>query len=394
MSTAALEGLRILDLTRLLPGPFATCLLADLGADVLKVEDPIKGDYTRFAPPLINDESARFMALNRNKRSMKLNLKVPEGREVLLELVKHYDVLIEQFRPGVMDRLGVGYDVLKEANPALVYCAITGYGQTGPYRSRAGHDLNYLSLAGVTSMGGPADGLPALSGVQIADVASGSLMAAVGLLAAVMHRQRTGEGQFVDTSMLDGSLALLSMHAGGFFADGHVPQRDREPLNGGAVCYRVYETKDGKHLSVGALEPQFWAAFCEAVERPDLLPEAFAQDERREEVLGELSALFKTRTRDEWVECLATVDCCIEPVLDMGEAFAHPQAQAREMIWEHEHPTEGTVRQPACPIKLSATPAAVRTPAPGWGEHTREVLAEVGFGADEIARFEAAGTFG
>ena len=389
----ALAGLKILDLSRLLPGPFATLLLADLGAEVLKVEDPIKGDYTRMTPPFVGSESARFMSLNRSKRSMTLNLKKPAARQVLLDLVKHYDVLIEQFRPGVMDRLGVGYETLKQVNPRLIYCALTGYGQDGPWRDRAGHDLNYLSLAGVTGISGWAATPPPVYGVQVADIAGGGLMAVAGILAAVVSRQRTGEGQLVDVSMLDGSLALLAMTAGDYLASGEVPTREGGTLNGQAVCYRVYETKDGKAVSLGALEPQFWTAFCNAVKRPDLLPEAFASGADRERVLGEMIALFKTRTRDEWVLFLKDVDCCFEPVLDLAEAFAHPQAVARDMVWTLEYPEVGTVKQPGCPIKLSGTPAAVQSMPPKWGEHTRDVLEEIGYGPDDIAALESQGAF-
>ncbi|MFN7956346.1 MAG: CaiB/BaiF CoA-transferase family protein [bacterium] len=389
----ALAGVRILDLSRLLPGPYATLLLADLGAEVLKVEDPIKGDYTRMTPPFVGSESARFMTLNRGKRSMTLNLKRPAAREVLLKLVEHYDVLIEQFRPGVMDRLGVGYEALKQRNPRLIYCALTGYGQDGPWRDRAGHDLNYLSLAGVTGISGWASSPPPVYGVQVADIAGGGLMAVAGILAAIVHRNRTGEGQFVDISMLDGSISLLAMTAGAYLASGEVPAREGFTLNGQAVCYRVYETKDGKAVSLGALEPQFWTAFVNAVGRQDLLNEAFADGERREWVLAELIALFQSKTRDEWVELLKDVDCCFEPVLDVAEAFAHPQAVAREMVWELDHPEIGPVRQPACPIKLSETPAGVGRMPPKWGEHTHDVLREIGLGADEIDALEKAGAF-
>jgi crotonobetainyl-CoA:carnitine CoA-transferase CaiB-like acyl-CoA transferase len=389
----ALAGVRILDLSRLLPGPFATLLLADLGAEVLKVEDPIKGDYTRISPPFMGSESARFMSLNRGKRSMMLNLKKPGARDVLLRLVQHYDVLIEQFRPGVMDRLGVGYEVLKSANPRLIYCALTGYGQDGPYRDRAGHDLNYLSLAGITGTSGWASSPPAMYGVQVADIAGGGLMAVAGILAAVVHRARTNEGQFVDVSMLDGSLSLLAMHAGSFFADGHIPRREGEALNGHAICYRVYETKDGKAISLGALEPQFWIEFCKAVDRADLIPEAFADGDRREWAVVELSEVFRSRTRDEWVDFLKDVDCCVEPVLDFKEAFEHPQAVARDMVWTLDHPEIGPVRQVGCPIKLSATPPSVSRMPPKWGEHTREVMGEIGYRDAEVDALEAAGVF-
>ncbi|HEV7460252.1 MAG TPA: CoA transferase, partial [Solirubrobacteraceae bacterium] len=264
-----LEGVRILDLSRLLPGGFCSLLLADLGADVLKVEDTGMGDYVRWAPPYYEGaedsaKSAMFLALNRNKRSIRINLKEEGGRHVLLRLVREYDVLLESFRPGVLDRLGVGYDRLREENPALVYCAITGYGQDGPYRDRSGHDMNYLGLIGLLGLTGDRDGPPVQAAGQVADLGGGALMAAVGILAALRERERSGQGQLVDVSMADGSLAWLAMVAGRYFADGVTPQRGDAELAGALVCYRPYACADG-WVTLGALEPKFWAAWCRGV---------------------------------------------------------------------------------------------------------------------------------
>ena len=276
---SALEGVKVLDLTRLLPGGFCTLLLADFGADVLKVEDTGMGDYVRWAPPHYEgaEDSAKsslFLALNRNKRSIRINLKEERGREVLLRLVKEYDVVIESFRPGVMDRLGVGYERLREENPRVIYCAITGYGQDGPYRDRSGHDMNYLGLIGLLGLTGEQDGPPIQSAGQIADLGGGALMAAFGVLAALHERERSGEGQLVDVSMADGALAWLAMVAGRYFADGQVPKRGELDLAGRFVCYRPYACKDG-WVTLGALEPKFFQAWCRGVGREDLIEKQF-----------------------------------------------------------------------------------------------------------------------
>src|SRR3954447_22661364 len=274
---AALEGLRVLDLSRLLPGGFCTLLLADMGADVLKVEDTGTGDYIRWMPPYYGGEeqqregtgSAYFLALNRNKRSLRLNLKHERGREVLLRLVEDYDVVVESFRPGVMDRLGVGYETLRERNPRLIYCPISGYGQDGPLTGRSGHDTNYLALNGVLGLTGGRGGPPTQSAGQIADLGGGGLMAAVGVLAAVIERERSGEGQLVDISMTDGGLAWLAMVVAHYFAEQRLPRRGDVELAGGILCYFPYEAADGGWVSLGALEPKFWRNWCAGVERPD-----------------------------------------------------------------------------------------------------------------------------
>src|SRR6188768_1001361 len=318
-----LEGVRVLDLSRLLPGGFCTLLLADFGADVLKVEDTGMGDYVRWAPPNYEgaEESAKsslFLALNRNKRSIRINLKEERGREVLLRLVKEYDVVIESFRPGVLDRLGVGYERLREENPRVIYCAITGYGQDGPYRDRSGHDMNYLGLIGLLGLTGERDGPPIQSAGQIADLGGGALMAAFGVLAALHERERSGEGQMVDVSMADGALSWLALVAGRYFCDGEVPRRGEQQLAGGLICYLPYEVADG-WVTCGALEPKFWAALCNGVGRPDLIESQF--DAPGSDAWREIAEVFRSRTREQWRAFNDEHDCCVEPVLDVDEAL-------------------------------------------------------------------------
>jgi crotonobetainyl-CoA:carnitine CoA-transferase CaiB-like acyl-CoA transferase len=342
---SALAGIRVLDLTRLLPGGFCTLLLADFGADVIKVEDMGAGDYARADPD-------SFAALNRGKRSIQLDLKSVAGREAFLRLARDADVVIESFRPGVMDRLGVGWDVLREVNERLVYCAITGYGQDGPLAARAGHDLNYLARTGVLALSG--DEVPVQASVQIADVAGGALMAAFGILAAL----RSGQGQFVDISMADGALSLLAMPAAQLLRGGAAPRRGELVLGGRLLCYRPYRCADG-WISIGALEPKFWVAFCRGVEHPDLVAHQF--DAPGSAAHAEVEAICLQRTRAEWDAFNAEHDCCVEPVLELEEALAGSRMVAGDLLGN--------------PIRLSATPAdPLRGPPPGLGQHTDEVL--------------------
>lgn len=391
---SALEGIRVLDLSRLLPGGFCSLLLADFGAEVLKVEDTGLGDYIRWSPPFYEGaedsaKSALYLALNRGKRSIRLNLKEERGRELLVELVREYDVLLESFRPGVLDRLGVGYERLRQENPRLVYCAITGYGQDGPYRDRAGHDMNYLGLVGLLGLTGERDGPPVQSAGQIADIGGGALMAAFGILAALRERDRSGEGQLVDVSMAHGALSWLAMVAGRYFADGVPPRRGGLELAGGLICYRPYACRDG-WVTLGALEPKFWQAWCRGVGREDLIEKQF--EAPGSEAHAEVERIFLERTREEWQRFASEHDCCLEPVLELEEALDSELVRAREMVVELEQPgVEGGVRQLGVPVKLGRTPGGPAGPAPVLGADTHAVLSSLGYSAEEIAELERAG---
>jgi alpha-methylacyl-CoA racemase len=399
-----LEGIRVLDLSRLLPGGFCSLLLADFGADVLKVEDTGMGDYIRWSPPYYEGahESARsalFLSLNRNKRSIRLDLKNERGREALLRLVRDYDVVLESFRPGVLDRLGVGYERMREENPRLVYCAISGYGQSGPKRDASGHDMNYLGLIGLLGLTGERGGEPVQAAGQIADLGGGALMAAFGILAALRERDGAGEGsssqgsglgQLVDVSMADGALSWLAMVAASHFADGAVPHRGDLPLAGSLICYRPYECADG-WVTLGALEPKFWQAFCRGVKREDLVASQFEQP--GSQAHAQVQEIFKGRTRDEWEAFACENDCCLEPVLEIDEALSSELVREREMVVEIQQPgAQRPVRQLGLPVKLGRTPGEHgRLPGPALGEHTEEVLLAAGYSEREVAELMQSG---
>ena len=382
-----LKGFRLLDLSRLLPGPYCSLLLADLGMEILKVEDPEGGDYLRIMGRMGKRENAFFLSLNRNKKSITLNLKTKEGKEIFYKLIEVYDIVLEGFRPGVMDRLGIGFKELKQRNPRVIFCSLSGYGQDGPYRERSGHDINYIGLAGILELTGARSGAPVIPGIQIADIGGGGMTSAIAILAAIIHREKTGEGQFLDISMLDGILSWLSIHAGKYLIDQELPKRGEMLLNGGYACYQVYPTKDGRHMSLGALEPQFWKNFCEAIERRDLIDKQFIEGEERFRVIEEIQELFKNKTQKEWVDFFKNVDACCEPILTFAEVFRHPQVLHRQMVKEIEDPVEGKIRQVGNPIKSSQFSFEVRTPPPQQGEHTMEVLKAMGYSEEEIQHF-------
>jgi crotonobetainyl-CoA:carnitine CoA-transferase CaiB-like acyl-CoA transferase len=364
-----------------LPGPYASLVLADLGADVVKVEDPRGGDWIRWMPPLVGQQSGFFHALNRNKRSVVLDLRDAAGASAFRRLAARADVVLESFRPGVMDRLGIGWDALHAGNPRLVFCSITGYGQTGPWRERAGHDLNYAATAGVLALNGTEDRPLPLS-IQAADVAGGSWPAVTGILAALVRRATTGEGARVDVSMTEGALALLAMQAGGADARGTPLRRGRELLGGGSACYRVYATRDGRFVALAALEPEFFGRFCEAIGRPELAPRQLEDDGKGP--VAELEAVFASRTWDEWARFGDEHDVCLSPVLEGDEPYRHPQLAARGAFVDVETPWEGrAVRGIASPVHFADAPAPQRC-APRLGEHTREVLREAGFTDSEV----------
>ncbi len=363
----ALHDVRVLDLSRLLPGPFCTQLLADLGADVIKVEDAERGDYLRWMPPLEGDYSAMFQPVNHNKRSIVLNLKAEQAREAFLKLVERADVVVEGFRPGVMDRLGLGYSILRDANPRIVLCSITGYGQDGPYRDRAGHDIDYLALAGVLSVTGCAPGVPALPGVQMGDLGGGALSAAVAILAALYERERTGTGRHCDVAMLDGLISWMGPVRAMQGGAAEPPGPGTMPLNGLHPCYRIYACADG-HLAVGALEPKFWRAFVTGIGLPELADEGFASGPDAARVVARVEAVLSTRTRAQWADALGEAQTCCEPVLTLPEVAQHPQVRAR------------------------ATHAGSSgSPVPRYGEHTRAILAEAGYDDSAFAGLVRAG---
>ncbi len=366
----SLQGVRVLDLSRLLPGPFLTMVLADLGADVVKVEEPRLGDYMRDFPPRGDGMSGRYLSVNRNKRSVTVDLKNDRERERFLRMAARADVVVESFRPGVMERLGVGYDALRARNEAIILCSISGYGQTGPYRDRAGHDINYLALAGVLAMSGAApDSPPAMAGVQIADMAGGAMWGAIGILAALIERRHTGKGTHLDISMTEGALALLASEFGILDAEPAVPTRGAGLLNGGAARYGVYRTSDGKYLSVGALEPQFLARLAAAAGLE--LSRGPDTDARLRE---QLTRVIATKTRDEWVRALAEHDCCCEPVLELDEVVEHPLHRERGLFFEIGDSSAPGTLQVRTPLGMPDG----RRPAPALGEHNDEVFREYG----------------
>jgi alpha-methylacyl-CoA racemase len=390
-----LEGVTVLDLSRLLPGGFCSLLLADFGADVVKVEDMGMGDYIRWSPPYYEGaeetaQSALFLALNRGKRSIRVDLKTEQGKQVLLRLARGADVLLESFRPGVLDRLGVGYERLREYNPGLVYCAITGYGQDGPNRDRAGHDMNYLGLNGLLGLTGDRDGPPVQAAGQIADIGGGALMAVIGILVALRERERSGIGQLVDCSMFDGALSWLALVAAEALAGPGTPRRGELLLAGALTCYRPYKCADG-YVTLGALEPKFWKAWCVGVGREDLVDHAF--DPPGSATHQAVSAVFAQRTRGQWRAFASEHDCCLEPVLELDEVLDSELVGARAMVVGLGQPGAGRpVNLLGVPIKLSRTPGdPTRAPGPVLGEHTDEVLAAAGFAEPEIAAMHAAG---
>lgn len=380
MSERPLSGIRVLDLSRLLPGPFLTMVLGDMGADVVKIEAPNVGDYMRQMPPHKGGMNGGFLAVNRNKRSVVLDLKQPAARDALLRMVEQADVVVETFRPGVMDKLGVGYEALRARNPGIVVCSISGYGQTGPYRDRAGHDLNYIGLAGVLAMGGVRDGKPTLPGVQIADVAGGALWGAVAVLGALVGRGRTGEGAHLDISMCEGSLAMLAHMFGYLDAGAPAMTRAASTLNGGLCNYDTYETSDGKWIAVGSLEPKFYLALNAALGRRGEIADVIKGPAQQDEMRAEIAGIFKTKTRDEWIEILARHDACCEPVLEMHEVLDHPLHKERGVFFTIDDPDIGSSLQ----VKTPVGPASASRRAPKLGEHSREVLTEYGFTPAEI----------
>ena len=379
-----LTGIRILDLTRLLPGPVATLHLADLGAEVIKIEDPQVGDYARTLGTGQGEDSAYFRMINRNKQGLRLDLKKPEGVEIFMRLAKTADVIVESFRPGVVDKLGIGYAAVAAVNPKIAYCSISGYGQNGPYKDLAGHDINYLGYAGVLEQIGSEGGNPAIPNFQIADLLGGALTGVMGILAVVVEAQRTGKGRYIDVSMTDSVLAHTYFTMLRLADSGNSVARGGDLLSGGLPCYATYRCADGKHMAVGALEGKFWKTCCMVLEQPEWIARQWDASLR-----AEMAALFVTRSRDEWAAVFVAVDCCVTPILSPEEALLNEQIAARGMVVE-----EVGLTQFAPPLKLSGYEFAIRQPAPKAGEHNESILREAGYSTVEIARLEQSGALG
>ncbi len=382
----ALYGIKVLDLTRLLPGPYCTMILADFGANVIKVEQPLTGDYAREYEPLFQGMGYRHIILNRNKKSLTLDLKKTVGKEIFGKLVKNADIIIESFRPGVAEKLEIDYKTMKKINPKIIYCSLSGYGQTGPLKMEAGHDLNYVSLAGILSLTGEKNGKPYIPGVQLADLSSG-LLALNGILMALLAREMKGIGQYIDISMHDSALSFLPSDASHYFGAEQVTRRGESRLTGALPNYAIYQTKDDNYMAVGSLESKFWKNLCCAIGRKDLI-EAIEHPENRQSIFAELETIFKGKSMKEWEVILKGKDTCVTPVYDLDEVFNQPQVKAREMVVELDDPKLGKHRQLGIPIKLSETPGTIRFSAPKLGEHNKEILLETGYTDEEIHRFK------
>ena len=395
-ASAPLNGIKILDLTKLAPGPHCTMILGDLGADIIRVEEPgepigrraaqagtgqVKAPRPSYAPT---------NAVARNKRSIALNLKSEPGRDIFLRLARDADVVVEEFRPGVAKRLGIDYELLSGLNPKLIYCAVTGFGQTGPYRDLVGHDLNYIAQAGALGLIGRKGQLPAIPLNLLADYAGGGMHAAIGVLAALVARNQTGRGQYVDIAMLDGVMLLLAQALSTYFSNRKVPDRGTQPGDGGAPFYNMYETSDGKIITIASMEPWFYANLCRALDCEQYIGGQYERD-KWPEMFEHFARTFKTRTRDEWWDILTRADICVGRMLTLDELESDPQVRARNMIVEVETGSGETVKQVGVSVKLSETPGSIRSLAPTLGQHTDAILADLGYSPKDVARWRADG---
>lgn len=391
-----LEGLKILDLSRLAPGPFCSMMLGDLGADVLLIEAPPEGKMGAMAVLGRGADAEKVAAYNvlaRNKRSLVLNLREQEAREIFYKLADDADVVLEGFRPGVVKRLGVDYETLIKRNPRLVYCSLSGFGQTGPYSNLVGHDINYISVGGALGMIGWPGQPPTIPANVIADFAGGGLHAAFGILAALMGREKTGKGQYVDIAMSDGVLALLASFVGPVLMGGESPGRGTNLLNGSVPHYNVYECADGGWISIGSLEPHFFVNLCKALGCEQFIPRQY-DPSAREEIRAYFETKFREKPRDEWFRILSETDICAGPIYSLREALDDPHNRARGMVVEVDHPTLGKIPHLGIATKLSETPGSVRTTAPLPGQHTDDVLASLGFDATAVAALKERGVVG
>lgn len=384
-----LEGYKMLDLSRYLPGPYCSMILADLGMEILKVEEPQKGDPARWVGPKRHKDSVYFLAVNRNKQSIGINLNTVEGKEIFKRLCSTYDVVLENFKPGTMDRLGLGYDVLLEINPSIIFCSISGFGQEGPYRDRPGHDINYIALTGLLDLTGERGGPPSLPGILIADL-TGGLLASIGVLVALIERRSTGKGRYIDISMMDGIVSLLCYQVAKFGLEGKPFTRGDMEFNGCLPCYNVYETADHRFMALGSMEPTFWKNFCTLIGHPEMVDMQWVGGSERREVISTLKRIFETKTQNEWKEFFEGKEVCCEPVRGIEELFSDLQVIKRRMVVEINHPYEGKLFQSGNPIKLSQM-EEVYKPPPQLGEHTEEILKKLGYESSAISLLKGKG---
>jgi len=383
-----LKNLKILDFTYLLPGPYGTMMLADLGADIIKVENPNNPDMLRMLPPVVNGISAVYAHINRGKKSLALDLKSQEAKDIIYTLVKDYDIITEQFRPKVLEKLGFGYNDLKKANPSIIYCSLTGYGQTGTYALRAGHDINYMALSGVDSFSGKKTTGPSLHGIQIADIASGAKNMVIGVLAAYIKRQATGEGDYIDISITDGVFAMSAFTTAAYIEGEPLPQPETQMLNGGGI-YDYYITSDGRYLSVGPIEPKFFQNFCQAIGYNDILqnvdfsPEAVYLHKKK------IAAIIASKPLSYWIEVFSNIDACVEPVRTLEEAINNPPLSERDMIVSITNNNGTLYKQIGNPIKfLSHNYIAQKAGVP-LGYNNDEILKSIGYNEHQIQQLYA-----
>lgn len=385
-----LKGIKILDFTYLLPGPYGTMMLADLGADIIKVENYTNPDLMRLASCTVDDISTAHAHINRGKKSLAIDLKKKGASGIIYRLLDEYDILVEQFRPGVMDKLGLGYETLKQINPALIYCSLTGYGQSGPYSQRAGHDINYISLTGIESYSGRKSTGPALSGIQIADICAGGKNLVIAVLAACLRRRRTGEGDYADISITDSTFALSAFQAAGFLTDGKEPEREADLLNGGTI-YDFYRTADSRHVSVGPLEPKFAAEFYRAMGLEEMASPLFLSEEEQRNVKQKVAEKFASKPLEHWRAVFGPLDACVEPVYTMAEAVSNPPLAARNMVVEVKNEKGTPLKQVANPMKFASGDYIAPFAGVSLGHHNAEILRAAGYSDHEIEGFKKDG---
>jgi len=377
-----LNGIRILDLSRLFPGPMCTMHLADLGADVIKIEDPIMGDYARTVPPIQKKTSKFFLSINRNKRSVALDLRKNDGKKTFLKLLSSSDVIVESFRPGVLEKIGLGYEQVKKVNPSIIYCSITGYGQTGPYRNFAGHDLNFTGYSGAIKKTKGSSEPPAIPNFQLGDIVGGTFGATMSIMAALLQQKLQGIGQYLDVSIMDGLVAHNVVAAANIGSESMVGFDTSDMLTGMLHCYNLYPTKDDRYMVLAALEYKFWDRFCTAINRDDLKNKHMSPSEESAKIFSDLEKIFSSKTQAEWIRHFKEFDCCVSPVLNIQEAMNNEHILARNMVRTTSDPIEGKVSQFSFPVKFSAFEFEIYRNAPQLGEHTDEVLKE--FGINDI----------